>query len=220
MKIVALIPARKGSKRIKRKNLKRLLGKPLITWTIEAAKKVKKINSIFVSTDDEQIIKLCKKYNVNVPWKRPKSLSGDKVNSLNVALHFLNWYEKKYSRPDGLLLLQPTSPYRKKKSIEEAIKIFEKNKNKAIVSFSYLSKKKSQLIFFRNAKNNLASRPLDSKNIIKLNGLIYLISPKNLRKYKSFFKPSVIPLINSSFQEAIDLDTREDWQIAEKLKNK
>ena len=134
MKIVALIPARKGSKRIKRKNLKRLLGKPLITWTIEAAKKVKKINSIFVSTDDEQIIKLCKKYNVNVPWKRPKSLSGDKVNSLNVALHFLNWYEKKYSRPDGLLLLQPTSPYRKKKSIEEAIPNAIHTTGRAIIS--------------------------------------------------------------------------------------
>ncbi len=85
MKIVALIPARKGSKRIKRKNLKRFLGKPLITWIIKTAKKIKKINSIFVSTDDEQIIKLCKKNNVNVPWKRPKSLSGDKVNSANVA---------------------------------------------------------------------------------------------------------------------------------------
>ena len=218
MKIVALIPARKGSKRIKRKNLRNLAGKPLIDWTIKTAKKVKNINSIFVSTDDEQIIKYCKKKNINVPWKRPKSLSGDKVNSVSVALHFLNWYEKKYPRPDGLLLLQPTSPYREKKSIENAINIFKKNKNKAIVSFSYLSKKKSQLILFRNKRNNLANRPTNSKNIIRLNGMIYLISPKNLKKYKSFFKPSIYPLINNSFRETIDLDTQEDWQIAEKLK--
>ena len=114
--------------------------------------------------------------------------------------------------------MQPTSPYREKKSIENAINIFKKNKNKAIVSFSYLSKKKYQLIFFRNKRNNLVSRPTNSKNIIRLNGMIYLISPKNLKKYKSFFKPSIYPLINNSFRETIDLDTQEDWQIAEKLK--
>jgi len=194
MKIVALIPARKGSKRIKRKNLRNLVGKPLIDWTIKTAKKVKNINSIFVSTDDEQIIKYCKKKNINVPWKRPKSLSGDKVNSVSVALHFLNWYEKKYSKIDGLLLLQPTSPFRKKSSIIKAIKLFKKNKNKAIVSFSRIKKKN------------------------RINGSIYLISSKNIRKHKSFFKPTVLPLVQNNLKESIDIDTYDDWKIAEKLK--
>ena len=220
MKIIALIPARSGSKRIKKKNLKNFLGQPLIKWTIKTAKKVKEINNIFVSTDDVRIIKLCKKNNVRVPWKRPKNLCGDKASSVSMALHFLNWYEKKYSKPDGLLLLQPTSPFRKKETIKKAIKLFEKNKNKAIVSFSHLSKKKSQLIFYHNKKNNSAAKPINSNNMIKLNGLIYLISPKNLRKYKSFFKPHVLPLMQNSIEETIDLDTHEDWQIAEKLKSK
>ena len=220
MKIIALIPARSRSKRIKKKNSKNFLGEPLIKWTIKTAKKVKEINNIFVSTDDEQIIKLCKKNDVRVPWKRPKNLCGDKVSSVSVALHFLSWYEKKYSKLDGLLLLQPTSPFRKKETIRRAIKLFQKNKNKVIVSFSYLSKKKSQLIFFHNKKSNLASKSIDFNNMIKLNGLIYLISPKNLRKYKSFFKPHVLPLMVNSVEEAIDLDTHEDWQIAEKLKSK
>ena len=220
MKIIALIPARSRSKRIKNKNIKKLLGVPLINWTIRSALKTKQISKIFISTDDEKIINMCKKYNVIVPWKRPARLSGDKVNSTAVALHFLRWYEKKYSKPDGLLLLQPTSPFRKKETIKKAIKLFEKNKNKAIVSFSHLSKKKSQLIFYHNKKNNSASKPINSNNMIKLNGLIYLISPKNLRKYKSFFKPHVLPLMQNSIEETIDLDTHEDWQMAEKLKSK
>ena len=156
MKIVALIPARAGSKRIKKKNLKKLLGQPLISWTIKTAKKVNEISDIFVSTDDEQIGQICNKLNIKVPWKRPKYLSGDKVSSENVALHFLKWYEKKYSKLDGLLLLQPTSPFRKKNSIIKAIKLFKKNKNKAIVSFSHIKKKK------------------------RINGSIYLISSKIL----------------------------------------
>ena len=194
MKIVALIPARAGSKRIKKKNSKKLLGQPLISWTIKTVKKVKEISDIFVSTDDEQIGKICRKLGIKFPWKRPKNLGGDKVSSENVALHFLKWYEKKYSKIDGLLLLQPTSPFRKKSSIKKAIKLFKKNKNKAIVSFSRINKK------------------------TKINGSIYLISPMNLRKYKSFFKPSVLPFVQNNLKESIDIDTYDDLKIAEKIK--
>ena len=206
MKIIALIPARSGSKRLNKKNSKNLLGRPLINWTINTAKQVKEISDIFVSTDDKTIIKICKKHNIKVPWKRPKHLCGEKVSSENVALHFLNWYEKKISKIDGLLLLQPTSPFRKKSSIEKAIKLFNKNRNKAIVSFSPFNK------FNKNKKE------LNLIDLVKLNGSIFLTSPKNIRKYKSFFKPQILPLILNSFEESIDIDTHEDWNFAKRMK--
>jgi len=207
MKIIALIPARAGSKRITKKNSKNLLGQPLISWTIKTAKKVKEISDIFVSTNDKKISKISSSLNVKVPWKRPKHLCGDTVSSENVALHFLNWYEKKYSKLDGLLLLQPTSPFRKKSSIRKAIKLFKKNKNKAIVGFSRIDKKK---IFPKKSPY--------FKNMLKVNGSIYLISPNNLRRYRSFTKHSVLPLIQNSLKESIDIDTYEDWNIAKKIK--
>ena len=201
MNIVALIPARAGSRRVKKKNSKNLLGQPLVSWTIKTAKKVKEISNIFISTDDEKIIRISNKLKIVVPWKRPKYLSGEKVSSENVALHFLNWYEKKYSKPDGLLLLQPSSPFRKKSSIIKAIRLFKNNKNKAIVGYSPIKKKSSYL-----------------KKKFKLNGSIYLISPNNLRKHNSFTKPSILPLIQNSLEESIDIDTYEDWKNAEKIK--
>jgi len=207
MKIIALIPARAGSKRLIGKNFKSLSGQPLISWTIKTAKKVKEISDIFVSTNDTKINKISNELNVKVPWKRPKYLSGNKVSSANVALHFLKWYEKKYSNPDGLLLLQPTSPFRKKSSIKKAIRLFKNNKNKAVVSFSPIIKKKKSL-----------KKMEDFNKKLKLNGSIYLISPKNLKKHKSFFKPTVLPLIQNSLKESIDIDTYDDWKAAEKLK--
>ena len=129
-----------------------------------------------------------------------------KTSSANVALHFLKWYEKKYTKPDGLLLLQPTSPFRKKSSIKKAIKFFKNNKNRTVVSFSPIIKEKS-LEKARNFKKKL-----------KINGSIYLISPKNLKKHKSFTKPSVLPLIQNSLKESVDIDTYDDWKIAKKLK--
>lgn len=95
MKIIALIPARKNSSRIKNKNMKIFKKKPLILRTINIAKKIKSIHSIYVSTDDENIIKLGLKSGVHVPWKRPKKLSTGKSTTESVILHFLAWYKKK-----------------------------------------------------------------------------------------------------------------------------
>jgi len=218
MKIIALIPARSGSKRIKNKNIKKLLGVPLIVWTIKNALKIKQISKIFISTDDERIINICKKYNVTIPWKRPARLCGDKVNSASIALHFLKWYEKNYSKADGLLLLQPTSPFRKKDSIKNAINIFKNNKSSSVVSFYPVSKKTSELIFFKNKKKKLVEKKIKYSEALKLNGSIYLTSPKNLKKYKSFFKPTIIPLVQNTLKESIDIDTYDDWKLANNLK--
>ena len=218
MKILALIPARAGSKRINKKNKRMLLGQPLISWTIKTAKKVKELSDIYVSTDDDKITKICKKLKVKVPWKRPKRLCTDGASSDDVVLHFINWYEKKISKFDGLLLLQPTSPFRKKGSIEKAIKLFKQNINKTVIGFSPLRSKELGALFFLNKRSKKVIKPSSSANLLKLNGSIYLSSPKNIRKYKSFFKPHILPLIQTSKEESIDLDTEEDWIFAKRLK--
>ena len=242
MNIVALIPARAGSKRIINKNKKKLLGKPLISWTIDTVKKVKEVSDIFVSTDDKDIIEIAKKLKVKAPWLRPKKLCTDSASSVDVAVHFLNWYEKKYKSVDGLLLLQPTSPFRKKSSIIKAIKLFKKNKNSSVISFSFylkrllnntssainefkgaptdkktIKQKTLELIYLSSNKNKDSIKRLNLKKLSVINGSIYLISPKNLRKYKSMAPPRIKPLVQNSVLESIDIDTLSDWKIASAL---
>ena len=174
MKIIALIPARKNSTRIKNKNMKLFKKKPLIQRTIEIAKKIKNIQGVYISTDDEKIIDLGLKLGVNVPWKRPKKFSTKRSSTESVIHHFLAWYKKKIGNIDAILLLQPTSPYRKIKIINNAIQSFKKNPKKNIISFSEISKKN-----------------FDTKKKIKelkVNGSLYLLSVKLLQKKNKNFK--------------------------------
>ena len=129
--VLAVIPARLKSKRLIKKNIKILKGKPLIFWTHKEAKKSKYIDKIILSTESRKIRKVAKKYNIDVPFLRPNYLAKDNVNSGKVCLHILKKIKKKY---DYILLLQPTSPLRKSKHIDNAISFFHKNKRKSLIS--------------------------------------------------------------------------------------
>ncbi len=93
--ILAVIPARGGSKRLPNKNIKPLLGKPLIVWTIEQANKSKYLDKIIVSTDSQKITKVARRYNAEVPFQRPKKISKDNVPLLDVVIHALEFYKRK-----------------------------------------------------------------------------------------------------------------------------
>ena len=125
MKILALIPARGGSKRLPKKNILPLGGKPLISWTIDAVKDTPEIVDILVSTDSCEIASVARAAGALVPWLRPDVLSTDTATSMDVCLHALDWYEEKYGDVDGLLLLQPTSPFRDKNTITKGIELFQ-----------------------------------------------------------------------------------------------
>ena len=86
------------------------------------------------------------------------------------------------------------------------------------MSFYPVSKKTSELIFFKNKKKKLVEKKIKYDEVLKLNGSIYLTSPKNLKKYKSFFKPTIIPLVQNTLKESIDIDTYDDWKLANNLK--
>tara|TARA_B100000965_G_C19502422_1_gene718070 strand:- start:103 stop:786 length:684 start_codon:yes stop_codon:yes gene_type:complete len=225
MKILALVTARKNSKRLPKKNIKILGKKTLIEWTISSAKKINEICDILVSTDDKKVFNIAKKQGALVPWMRPKKLSKDNSSSVEVTIHALDWYEKNVQKVDGILLLQPTSPYRNKKNIKMGLKLFKKNSFKKILGVSLL--KNNPFLSFCIKKNRLKKI---TKSLIKINykkeklfyyinGSFYLISPKELRKTKSFFKEPALPLIIGSKKEAIDIDDAWDFKIAQKTLN-
>lgn len=128
MKILAIIPARGGSKGVPRKNIKPLLGKPLIYWTIEEAKKSSYISRIIVSTDDEEIATVAKNFGAEVPFLRPPEISGDLAPDVEFLTHTLDFLkEKEQYEPDIVLRLPPTSPLRRAEHIDKGIEILLAN---------------------------------------------------------------------------------------------
>ena len=128
MNIVTLIPARGGSKGIKKKNIIKINNKPLIFYSIDISKKIKSINETFVSSDSNQILKISKKFEAKT-IKRPKKISVDKSTDLEAFKHFYIEYKKKYKKEIDLLVhLRPTTPFRKEKTIKKIINIMKINK--------------------------------------------------------------------------------------------
>lgn len=124
MKIIAIIPARGGSKGVPGKNVKKLAGKPLIAWTIEAAKAVPEISRVIVNTDDEEIAKVAKKYGAEI-FERPKELAEDLTLDLPVFEHHLNELKKSGELPDIVVDLRATAPLRQSHRIQEGIDLLK-----------------------------------------------------------------------------------------------
>ena len=122
--LLAVIPARGGSKRLPRKNLLELGGKPLISWTIESALKSGCFSNVLVSTDDQQISDIARNCGAFVPWLRPQELATDDASSIDVVLHAADWYEREVQCITGIMLLQPTSPFRSVETIRQACEVF------------------------------------------------------------------------------------------------
>lgn len=224
MKILALILARGGSKRLPGKNILPLGGKPLIVWTIDVAKNIPEICDILVSTDDPKIAKVCKDAGAFVPWLRPAELATDTASSVDAALHALDWYEAVNGVVDGLLLLQPTSPFRTKETVIKGIQLFKNNAKHAVLGVSpihthpmcTLTMDGGYLVPFTNTnKRNIQSEDLAS--MYSVNGSFYLVTGETLRKDLSFIEKTTIPLIIYSHKEAIDIDTEWEYLIAKLL---
>jgi len=132
-KILALIPARGGSKGLPRKNIKPLLGKPLIAWTIEQSLASKYLDKVVVSTEDKEIAEISKKYGAEVPFIRPKELAKDDTPSIDVVLHAIDFLEKK-ELFNIIVLLQPTSPLRTISDIDNSIEFLFSKNAQAIIS--------------------------------------------------------------------------------------
>jgi len=222
MRILALITARGGSKRLPGKNIRLLGGKPLIVWSIDAAKNVPDICDILVSTDDLLIAKVCKEAGAYVPWLRPTELATDTASSVDVVLHALDWYETERGKVDGILLLQPTSPFRTQSTIQRGIELFSKYGYQSVLGVSPIHEHPmwtlrmdgDYLVPFIQ-EHGLNTRSQDLPPAYAVNGSFYLISPDELRVNHSFVGSKIIPLLIESPKEVIDIDTEWDFKLAE-----
>jgi CMP-N,N'-diacetyllegionaminic acid synthase len=222
MKLLVLVTARGGSKRLVGKNTRLLGGRPLVTWSIDIAKNIPEVCDILVSTDDFKIAEICQAAGALVPWLRPAVLATDTASSVDVVLHALDWYENHRSVVDGVILLQPTSPYRTVKTVCSGIELFERFNRRPVVAVSQahdhpmwtLKKEGEYLAPFLDA-HGLGQRSQDLPPAFVVNGSLYIISPLDLRTMQSFFGLLTIPLIIESQQEALDIDTEWDWTMAE-----
>ena len=222
MRILALITARGGSKRLPGKNIRVLGGKPLIVWSIDVAKDIPEICEILVSTDDPAIATVCKEAGANVPWLRPAELATDTASSVDVALHALDWYEAENGAVDGLLLLQPTSPFRTQATVQRGIDLFSKHGRQPVLGVSpthahpmWTFKTEGKYLVPFMPDHGLGMRSQDLPPAYVVNGSLYLISPAELRACRAFLGAKAIPLVIESPQEALDIDTELDFKMAE-----
>ena len=226
-KILALIPARGGSKGLPNKNIMNLSGKPMIKWTIDEAKKLKWIDKIVVSTDSEKIIDECKEPSIDIPFVRPSSLSTDTASSIDVVLHALNWLENKNLYFDIIILLEPTSPLREAIDIESALQLMFRENAKSVVGvskvvsshpeFMYEKKENNYIVHYNKIKSS-QSRRQDVDILYYLEGSIYASFVNDFKKNKTFYHKNTIGYEVSKIK-SFEIDDIEDFVIVESLLN-
>ena len=220
---MGLITARGGSKSIPRKNIKLLAGKPLIAWTIEAARKSKELNRIVVSTDDEEIAEVAREWGAEVPFIRPSELARDDSSSISVVLHAIHWMEENEGYcPDYVMLLQPTSPFRTVEDIQQSVELATKHREVAVVSVCeavhhpYECKRVlgDETLADFISTDIVYLRRQDMPPAHALNGAIYLCQRMSLLKDQTFYPEGAIAYIMPS-DRSLDIDTMWDWHLAE-----
>ena len=224
-KILGLITARGGSKGIPGKNIKPLGNKPLINWTIEAALKSTAIDRVVVSTDYEDIAKAAKEAGAEVPFMRPVELAGDDSSHISVVVHAIKWLaDNEGYRPDYVMLLQPTSPFRTSKDIDEAAKLAEERRGDGVLSVveapshPYLVKRIAEdgtLIDFTEKPEGYLRRQ-SMEPAYAINGAIYLTRTELILKEKKLATGRFYPYLMDE-EGSIDIDTPWDFHIAELL---
>lgn len=219
-KYLAIIPARGGSKRLPRKNILPLAGKPLIGWTIEAALNCNAISKIVVSSDDDEILAVANSYKVDA-LKRPEYLATDTATSFDAIKHAIEC-DPGY---EYIILLQPTSPLRTTKHLQEAILLLEEKQADAVISVcetehsplwtNTLPVDKSMQGFLREELLNIRSQDLPI--YYRLNGAIYICKTNKLLEAESFFLKENIYAYLMDIKSSVDIDTEIDFKWAELL---
>lgn len=218
--VLAIIPARGGSKGVPRKNIKDLAGKPLIAWTIEEAKRSKYIDKLVVSSDDQEIIDVSIKWGVDAPVRRPSELAQDDTPGIDPILHALEFYQEY----EYVVLLQPTSPLRNVKDIDGAIKLFALKEELSCVSVTEsskspywmykISKEGTMLPLF--SKEDIPYQRQQAPKFYELNGAVYVATSKSLKATSSFLQDGTIPYVMPR-ERSIDIDNVSDFEYCEFL---
>lgn len=217
-----LIPARGGSKGIPHKNIKPLAGKPLIHYSIEYARLFTSDDNICLSTDDPKIIGCAKEIGLEAPFIRPAEYSTDTASSFDVMKHAIKFYEDKQVKYKKLVLLQPTSPFRKKEHLIRAFEVFD-DKCEVVVSV-YEVKHNPYFNLYEESNNGLLqiskgngryTRRQECPPVYAFNGSIYIFDIEKLKHGNTFKDFTKIKKYIMSEDFSVDLDSPRDWEWAE-----
>ncbi|WP_118973738.1 acylneuraminate cytidylyltransferase family protein [Taibaiella koreensis] len=224
MKILFIIPARGGSKGIPGKNIKPLNGKPLLHYSLQYARQFAGDEDICLSTDDKNIAECAGLIGYEIPFMRPKELATDTVGSYGVLQHALGFYQDRGNNYDAVVLLQPTSPFRERRHLEEALGLFHYELDMVVsVTESALN---PYYNLFEEQENGLLRiakgtgdyvRRQDVPAVYAYNGAIYVINADSLRAKASLSAFSAIRKYVMDQRYAVDLDVPADWAYAEFL---
>lgn len=229
MKIVAVIAARGGSESIPNKNIKKFCGKPLIAWTILAAKKSAHVNRVIVSTDSPSIAKIARTYGAETPFLRPKELSNSAIGLEPVLAHVYTWLlEHEAYKADAMLLLPATNPMRQPFHIDEAIVIFKKKKTDSVVAvnetpanhtpyWTLIKPPTGKVALFGgiNIKKILPRRQAFPQKCFARNDLVYVLKPKNLFEKIPNLYGDTLELYETDPRYEVDINTEAEWEDAE-----
>lgn len=226
--VLAVIPARGGSKRLPRKNCMLLHEKPLIVYSIEAARRSSYIDEVVVSTDDEEIANIASQAGASVPFLRPAELSTDEASSVDVVVHALKYYQEQERKFfDYVVLLQPTSPLRTASHIDQAFELLKGKNAEAVVSVcetehsplwaNQLPTNGSMKGFI--PKDVLGKRSQDLPKYYRLNGAIYICDRQRFLQDRTFLFEDSIFAYKMQQMESVDIDTNLDLVVCESLLN-
>lgn len=226
MKILAIIPARGGSKGVPGKNIKLLNGKPLLAYTSEIALQSKYLTEVVVSTEDEQIIEVAKSLGIKFPFIRPVVLSQDNTPTIDVIIHALQWYENQNNCFDAVCLLQVTSPFRTVDFLDKAINKFIEQGTDSLVSVLKVPHEYNPHWTFEvNDEGNLKiatgeteiiSRRQELPTAYHRDGSIYITKTKVLLEEHSLYGKSTA-FIESDPEFYVNIDSLKDWERAEEM---
>lgn len=224
-KILTIITARKGSKGLKDKNIKKINGKEMFLWPVDAAKRSKYIDLVTISTDSEKIIRISKKKNIYVPFKRPVGLSRDKSSSIDAIVHAINFFKKKKLFFDFVVILEPTSPLTLTKDIDRAIELVVKRDADSLISlyetsryhhsFHYKMLRNRRVKSLFNVKKN--KRRQDLSKTFFMDGSLYISKVDYLLKNKSLVGLNTIGFETSKVK-SFEIDDLIDYEIIKFLK--
>ncbi|MDP3999604.1 MAG: acylneuraminate cytidylyltransferase family protein [bacterium] len=226
-KILAVIPARAGSKRIPNKNIRNFLGKPLIAYTIQQTLKVPFVDRALVDTDSPKIAAIARRYGAEAPFLRPANLATDTASANDALLHLLSRLKNEENYvPDYILYLQTTSPLRELKDIEDCWKLMRTSNATSVLTVCsthprlyYMDNK--QNIILVNGSEKQSTNVQQWRPAYILNGcFVYIVKTSAFLKERSVITKNTKAVVCDKWR-SVDLDTPEDWAIAELLyKNK
>ena len=224
--ILGIIPARGGSKGIYKKNIKLLNGKPLIWYTFSAALSSRLLTRTIVSSDDDDILRVCKELGMDIPFKRPADLGRDDTPTLPVILHAIESLEKIGEHYDAVCLLQPTTPLRSPNLIDNAIKLFLEKKADSLITVRMVPPEynphwafeldKDHFLHISTGEETIIPRRQELPNAYIRDGALYITKVEIIKHRNSVYGRS-IAYIEHNHKHHVNLDNIADWEKAKKI---